>query len=127
MTATSICVPYCIRASLQPHDGNGISDGFYIVDDGLIVIYHETRKIEVYEYEEWQTTGGNKESKLSIDLVNDVESIEFRAFRSVGRNYAGGRMTVIGTFDRFHKERLIFKTGLEEYRQMREVIAGLGI
>jgi hypothetical protein len=122
MLISTFSCPYCLRARVS--DNN---EGFFMVDDGVVVIEHEFRKLMVYDVNAYRNHGMLRPATLEIDLASrSTTSIVFRPFQSRNKRFKGGKMIVQGTFDhRRGVEKIILKASKETYLEMKTLVQQL--
>ena len=85
MRLVTINAPFCS----QKHVGHA-SEGFYFVNNGVLVFRDDNMMITIYEGKTFQTNGGyDSIPALQINL-RTVASIEFKKIYSTGLNFEGG-------------------------------------
>ena len=84
------------------------SEGFYFVNNGVLVFHDNTMMIHIYEGETFWNGGYNSiPPALLINLLQTVASIEFKKIHSIQYtvysstrlNFEGGMMTITGVFN----------------------------
>lgn len=114
--------PYCLRAGIA--DNN---EGFYMVESGVVVIEHESKKLMICEKQIYDERGLGAPAVLEISLdSSSLTRIGLRPFRSAGMHFAGGKMVLEGLFDdKRGNEKITIRTDIETYRNMRELLLTL--
>jgi hypothetical protein len=92
--------------------------GFDIVHVGLIVL--EENSLYVFEREDYENDN-NATPIVSID-ISKLDRISSKKFRSASGKHHGGKIELVGTFDRPWKEILTFKMELDEYRRLKDAL-----
>ena len=116
-TLTTFGSPLCSRKG--PHDSID-SEGFFFVDDGMIVVHHELKMIGIFE------NGVATIPVLEINLQTATQ-ITFKKIRSSNNTFAGGRVRITGIFDRGYEETVTIKMYTDEYKRLGRLLRGLGI
>jgi hypothetical protein len=114
--------PYCLRAR-ETED----TEGFFIVDDGVVVIEHEFKKLMVFDKDSYKLHGLLQPAALEINLAASLTTkIVFRRWRSRRKRFQGGRMLIVGTFEsRRGPERITLKTDVTTYQGMKDLVQQL--
>ena len=111
MRLVTINTPFCLRK-----DVGHASEGFYFVNNGVLVFRDDTMMITIYEGETFRTNGGyDSIPALRINLQT-VVLIEFKKIYSTGLNFEGGMMTITGMFDRENQEIVTIKMNRTDYK-----------
>lgn len=110
----SFNAPFVMRASRHQESNQFIDEGFHVCYNGVAILCTETKRLTIVESEQFDEMGFGSPPLLVLSLDSVVE-FEFRKFASRSRNYRGGRVRLVGVFDRDHQERLTLKLPLDEY------------
>ena len=116
-TLTTFGSPLCSRKG--PHDSID-SEGFFFVDDGMIVVHHELKMIGIFE------NGVDTIPVLEINLQTATQ-ITFKKIRSSNNTFAGGRVRITGIFDRGYEETVTIKMYTDEYKRLGRLLRSLGV
>jgi hypothetical protein len=100
-TLTTFVSPLCSRKG--PH-GSIDSEGFFFVDDGMIVVHHELNRIGIFENADTIKNVPVLEVNLQV-----ATRITFKKIRSSSSTFEGGRVRITGIFDRVMKTLLLLK------------------
>ena len=131
MRFVTIEAPYCLRKDNDNVAGTSTSgdtrDGFYIVDQGILVSYIDEKMIRIYERDSFQSNGYNSTPALQINLQT-VASMRFMKFVSKRLSHAGGMMVVTGVLDRGKEEIVTIKMeNRDNYKLLVESLKAMGI
>ena len=116
MRLVTINTPLCLRK-----DAGHASEGFFFVNNGVLVFRDDTMMISIYEAETFQNGGYNSTPALQINL-RTVASIEFKKTYSTGLNFEGGMMTITGLFDRETEEIVTIKMNRTDYKLLATLL-----
>ena len=106
MRLVTINTPFCLRK-----DVGHASEGFYFVNNGVLVFRDDTMMITIYEGETFRTNGGyDSIPALRINLET-VVSIKFKKIYSTRLNFEGGMM-----IDRENQEIVTIKMSRTDYK-----------
>ena len=118
-TLTTFGSPLCSRKG--PHDSID-SEGFFFVDDGMIVVHHELKMIGIFENADIIRSA----PVLEINLTTATQ-ITFKKIRSSNNTFAGGRVRITGIFDRGYEETVTIKMYTDEYKRLGRLLRSLGV
>ena len=113
MTLLHFHTPFILRANKGPQ-GTFQNEGFFVCDDGAIVLDTVNQIIIVIENEDRDQMAN---ARLVIPLTK-VSRIKAKRFRSTGRNYSGGQVCLHGVFDRGVEERITIKMEMETFAML---------
>ena len=116
MKLVTINTPFCLRK-----DAGHASEGFFFVNNGVLVFRDDTMMITIYEAETFQNGGYNSIPALQINL-RTVASIKFKKTHSTGLNFEGGMMTTTGVFDRENEEVVTIKMNRTDYKLLATLL-----
>ncbi|OEU23584.1 hypothetical protein FRACYDRAFT_233759 [Fragilariopsis cylindrus CCMP1102] len=116
-TLTTFGSPLCSRKG--PHDSIN-SEGFFFVDDGMIVVHHELKMIGIFE------NGVDTIPVLEINLTTATQ-ITFKKIRSSNNTFEGGRVQISGIFDRGYEETVTIKMYTNEYKRLGRLLQSIGV
>ena len=116
-TLTTFRSPLCSRKG--PQDSID-SEGFFFVDDGMIAVHHELKRIGIFE------NGVDTIPVLEINLQTATQ-ITFKKIRSSNNTFAGGRVRITGIFDRGYEETVTIKMYTDEYKRLGRLLRSIGV
>ena len=116
MKLVTINTPFCLRK-----DAGHASEGFFFVNNGVLVFRDDTMMITIYEAEMFRNDGYNSIPALQINL-RTVASIKFKKTYSTGLNFEGGMMTITGVFDRESQEIVTIKMNRTDYKLLATLL-----
>jgi hypothetical protein len=118
-TLTTFGSPLCSRKG--PHDSID-SEGFFFVDDGMIVVHHELKRIGIFE-------NADIIKNLPVLDINlqEATQITFKKIRSSNNTFEGGRVRITGIFDRGYKETVTIKMYTNEYKRLGRLLRDIGV
>ena len=111
MRLVTINTPFCLRKDVGASEG----EGFFFVNNGILVFRDDTMMISIFEGETFRNGGYNSTPALQINLQT-VASITFKKIYSTGLNFEGGMMTITGVFDRENEEVVTIKMNRTDYK-----------
>ena len=88
------------------------NDGFHIVFSGILVL--QTDRMLLFEKEDWDMHG-NEAQPTFVALFDNIESIKCNKIRSHHGNFDGGKITMVGFFDRPFPERITMKMDIPSF------------
>ena len=91
------------------------SDGFDMVFSGIVVL--DMDKINLYEKVDWDDKG-NEAQPTFVAPYESIVSIKCKKIRSRHGNFDGGKITIVGLFDRPFSERITLKMDIPSYRTL---------
>ena len=115
MVVFTFRTPLVLRAAQTP-EGTFENDGFFLCDEGVMVVDVGMRKISFVEL------GGDEKLVVSLD---QVATIKCQRFRSRGRNHSGGKIAIFGVFDRAIPEKITAKMNLATFNGLVGVLNDL--
>ena len=118
MRLVTINTPFCLRKDVG--DANE-GEGFFFVNNGILVFRDDTMMFYIYEGETFQNGGYNSIPALQINL-RTVASIKFKKTFSTGLNFEGGMMTITGVFDRENEEVVTIKMNRTDYKLLATLL-----
>ena len=119
MRLVTINTPFCLRKDVGDASEG---EGFFFVDNGILVFRDDTMMFYIYEGETFRTNGGyNSIPALQINL-RTVASIKFKKTYSTGLNFEGGMMTITGVFDRESQEIVTIKMNRTDYKLLATLL-----
>ena len=117
MTLLHFHTPFILRASISPH-GTFQNEGFFVCDDGAIVLDTANKIIIVIENDDSDTMAN---ARLVMPLTQ-VHQIKAKRFRSTGRNYCGGQVCFHGRFDRGVEEKITLIMETDTFIMLMEAL-----
>ena len=121
MRLVTINTPFCLRK-----DAGESNEGFFFVNNGILVFRDDTMMVSIYESESFQSGGYNSIPALRINLQT-VVSIEFKKIYSTRLNFEGGMMTITGLFDRETEEIVTIKMNRTDYKLLATLLKETGV
>ena len=118
MKLVTINAPFCLRKDV---DDASEGEGFFFVNNGILVFRDDTMMFYIYEGETFRNGGYNSIPVLHINL-RTVASIKFKKTYSTGLNFEGGMMTITGVFDRESEEIVTIKMNRTDYKLLATVL-----
>ena len=116
-TLTTFRSPLCSRKG--PQDSID-SEGFFFVDDGMIAVHHELKRIGIFE------NGVDTIPVLEINLQTATQ-ITFKKIRSSNNTFEGGRVQITSIFDRGYEETVTIKMYTDEYKRLGRLLRSIGV
>ena len=116
MRLVTINAPFCLRK-----DVGHPNEGFFFVNNGILVLRDDTRMIHIYEGETFRNGGYDSIPALQINLQT-IASIKFKKTYSNGLNFEGGMATITGMFDRENEEIVTIKMNRTDYKLLATVL-----
>ena len=116
MRLVTINAPFCLRK-----DVGHPNEGFFFVNNGILVLRDDTRMIHIYEEETFRNGGYDSIPALQINLQT-IASIKFKKTYSNGLNFEGGMATITGMFDRENEEIVTIKMNRTDYKLLATVL-----
>ena len=120
MTLLHFHTPFVLRASISPH-GTFQDEGFYVCDDGAIILDTINKIIIVIEQEDAEKMAN---ARLVMPL-NKVEALKCKRFRSSGGRFCGGQICFEGIFDRGVKEKVTVKMEMSVFTMLTDALKGV--
>ena len=117
MTLIHFHTPFVLRASVSQH-GTFENEGFFVCEDGAIVLDTANKIIIVIENEDRDTMAN---ARLVMPLTQ-VHQIKGKRFRSAHRNYCGGQVCFHGHFDRGVEEKITLKMEMETFVMLMDAL-----
>ena len=105
-------VPFILRASRSAY-GSFKDEGFYVCDDGVVILYKTEKKLVIVENVRYEKADALP--KLTI-FLKDVTTVKCSRFQSKGGNHQGGQVCLEGTFDRQVEERITMKMAMATFK-----------
>ena len=119
MRLVTINTPFCLRKDVGDASEG---EGFFFVNNGILVFRDDTLMISIYEEETFRTNGGyDSIPALRINLQT-VASIKFKKTYSTNLNFEGGMMKITGVFDRETEEIVTIKMNRTDYKLLATLL-----
>ena len=116
---------HILRCRREPN-GEFRSDGFQMVNRGIIEFVREARDLKIFEKEEYsQDNFANNREVLCIHL-SSITQVHFSRFRSHHGRFSGGQIKVIGIFDRQIEEKITLRMETSEYERLSQQLRPKG-
>ena len=122
MKLVTINAPFCLRNDV----GHASKEGFFFVNNGILVFRDDTMMISIYEGETFRSGGYNSTPALQINL-RTVASIKFKKTYSTGLNFEGGMVTITGMFDREKQEIVTIKMNRTDYKLLAALLKAMDL